>query len=211
MKVPPMVGRDRERGAVVGLLDDIHRHGASLVIRGEPGIGKSALLAEAGRTSVARGLVVLTTSRVQSEANLPFAGLHQLLRPALAHLDALPPRQRAALGAAFGLADAGAPEPFLIALAALQLLSEAAARTPVVALAEDAHWLDRPTVDVLAFVARRVESNRSSYWPRSVTATRARYCPPGCLSFTWTGSPSGPRCNCLTLASPAFRLRSVHE
>ena len=159
MKVPPMVGRDRERGAVVGLLDDIHRHGASLVIRGEPGIGKSALLAEAGRTSVARGLVVLTTSGVQSEANLPFAGLHQLLRPALAHLDALPPRQRAALGAAFGLADAGAPEPFLIALAALQLLSEAAARTPVVALAEDAHWLDRPTVDVLAFVARRVESD----------------------------------------------------
>ncbi len=71
----------------------------------------------------------------------------------------LPPRQRAALGAAFGTADAAAAEPFLIALAALRLLTEAAARAPVVLAAEDAQWLDRPTAEVLAFIARRVPSD----------------------------------------------------
>ena len=102
-------------------------------------------------------MLVLGTSGVQSEAGLAFAGLHQLLRPVLGYLGDLPPRQQAALGAAFGTADAAAAEPFLIALAALQLLSEAAARAPVVLAAEDAQWLDRPTAEVLAFIARRVE------------------------------------------------------
>lgn len=130
-----------------------------MVVRGEPGIGKSALLAEASRIAASQGMRVLSTSGVLSESNLAFAGLHQLLRPVLAHLDDLPPRQRTALGTAFGMEDAAAPEPFLIALAALQLLSEAAARDPVLLVAEDAQWLDRPTADVLAFIARRVESD----------------------------------------------------
>lgn len=143
----------------VGLLDDVHQHGAALVVRGEPGIGKSALLAEAGRAAADRGMLVLRMSGVQAEASFAFAGLHQLLRPVMGHLDSLAPRQRTALSAAFGLQDAPAPELFLVALAALELLSEAALLAPVVVAADDAQWLDRPTADVLAFIARRVESD----------------------------------------------------
>jgi DNA-binding CsgD family transcriptional regulator len=154
-----LTGRIRERGALAGLLAEVGVRGAALVLRGEPGIGKSALLAETTRAGAGRGMLVLGTSGVQSEAGLAFAGLHQLLRPVLGYLGDLPPRQQAALGAAFGTADEAAAEPFLIALAALQLLSEAAARAPVVLAAEDAQWLDRPTAEVLAFIARRVESD----------------------------------------------------
>jgi DNA-binding CsgD family transcriptional regulator/tetratricopeptide (TPR) repeat protein len=96
---------------------------------------------------------------VQSETSLPFAGLHQLLRPVLGYVDHLPLFQRDALMAAFGIVDAGAPDLFLIAMAALELLSDAAARTPVALIVEDAHWLDRPSSDALAFVGRRLESD----------------------------------------------------
>jgi DNA-binding CsgD family transcriptional regulator len=152
-----LIGRVREQRALAGLLAEIGVRGAALVVRGEPGIGKSALLGETMRAAAERGMLVLGTSGVQSEAGLAFAGLHQLLRPVLRYLGDLPARQQGALGAVFGTAEADAAEPFLIALAALQLLSEAAARAPVVLVAEDAQWLDRPTAEVLAFIARRVE------------------------------------------------------
>ena len=154
-----LVGRAREQRMLSGLLAGVGVRGAALVLRGEPGIGKSALVGETLRAAAGRGLLVLGTAGVRPEAGLAFAGLHQLLRPVLGYLGRLPPRQRAALGAAFGTADADAAEPFLIALAALQLLSEAAAVVPVVLAAEDAQWLDRPTAEVLAFIARRVESD----------------------------------------------------
>jgi hypothetical protein len=99
---------------------------------------------------------MLAISGAQSEAHLPFAGLHQLLQPLLGQLDALPSPQRAALEAAFGLSDTAAPDLFLIALATLNLLAEAAQPARLLLIADDAHWLDRPTCDVLAFVARRV-------------------------------------------------------
>jgi len=89
---------------------------------------------------------------------LPFAGLHQLLQPLLTGLDGLAAAQRGAVQAAFGLTDAAAPDLFLIALATLDLLADAADRSPLLLIAEDAHWLDRPTNDVLAFVARRVST-----------------------------------------------------
>jgi hypothetical protein len=152
-----LVGRDRERGALSGLLNRLPLRGAALVVRGEPGIGKSALLEETTRAA-GQGTLVLRTCGVPSEAGLPFAALHQLLRPVLSSAAALPPRQRAALGAAFGTADGDAPDPFLIALATLHLLSEAAAQAPVLLVADDAQWLDRPSADVLAFTARRLET-----------------------------------------------------
>ena len=96
---------------------------------------------------------------MQSEAHLPFAGLHQLLRPVRERAGELPAVQRAALDAAFGLTDEVAPEHFRIAMAALDLLSDVAADAPLLLVVEDAHWLDRPTADVLAFVARRIESD----------------------------------------------------
>jgi DNA-binding CsgD family transcriptional regulator len=157
MAAPALLGREPELRLLDELVDRVGERGAALVARGDAGIGKSALLAAASRRARDRGMLVLSTAGVQSEAHLPFAGLHQLLRPVLNGVNELPAPQRAALLAAFGMTEAAAPEFFLIALAALDLLGEAAARSPLLLVVDDAHWLDRPTSDVLAFVARRIE------------------------------------------------------
>jgi hypothetical protein len=155
----PLLGRSQEQCLLTSLLDDVATRGEALILRGEPGIGKSRLLAEAAHDARARGIVVLTTTGVQSEAHLPFAGLHQLLRPVRGRAAELPAVQRAALDAAFGLTRDVAPEHYRIAMAALDLVSEVATDAPVLLVAEDAQWLDRPTWDVLAFLARRIESD----------------------------------------------------
>ena len=102
---------------------------------------------------------MLAATGVQSEAHLPFAGLHQLLRPVRERAAELPPIQRDALDAAFGLTREAAPEHFRIAMATLDLVSDVAGDAPLLLVVEDAHWLDPPTADVLAFVARRIESD----------------------------------------------------
>src|SRR6516162_7758143 len=152
-----LLGRESELGVLDRLLDDIRARGGSLEVTGGPGVGKSALLGESAVRAADRGMLVLHVTGVQSEAFLAFAGLHHLLRPVLGHLNQLAAPQRDAIQAAFGLADGPAPAMFLTALAVLDLLAERAARAPVLAVADDAHWLDRPTRDVLAFVARRLE------------------------------------------------------
>jgi DNA-binding CsgD family transcriptional regulator len=149
--------RERELASLDDLIAGARDGGGVLVLRGEAGIGKSTLLEAARDRANAAGVSVLTAAGVQSEAHLPFAGLHQLLQPLLGDLDALPGPHRAALEAAFGMSEGAAPNPFPIALATLELLGEAAARAPLLVVAEDAHWLDHPTSDVLAFVARRVK------------------------------------------------------
>ena len=154
----PLFGREAELELLTGLLDAVQRSGAALVLRGEPGIGKSRLLAEAMSRAGQRNMSVLATRAVQSEARLAFAGLQQLLRPARSHAAGLSPAHRSVLDAALGIGDEHPPEHFRIALAVLDLLSEAAASRPLLLIAEDAHWLDQPSVDVLSFVARRLES-----------------------------------------------------
>ena len=134
-------------------------HGDVLVIRGEPGIGKSAILAAASAEARTHGFQVLTTTGVQSEAELPFAGLDQLFRAMHWDADSLPDPQRTALLAAFGKASSATPDSFLIALATLDVLADAAASAPILIVADDAQWLDRPTADILTFVARRLESD----------------------------------------------------
>jgi DNA-binding CsgD family transcriptional regulator len=141
------------------LLDEVAARGQALVLRGEAGIGKSRLLSDIAQAARERGMSVLTTTGVQSEAHLPFAGLHQLLRPVRGRAAELPAVQRAALDAAFGLTDEVAPEHYRIAMAALDLVSEVAADAPLLLVVEDAQWLDRPTLEVLAFVARRIEAD----------------------------------------------------
>ena len=155
----PLLGRDAEIGLLAALLDGIGDGGGALVLYGEPGIGKSRLLAVTAGFARERGFTVLSTTGVQSEAHLAFAGLHQLLRPLRFHSANLPAAQRAVLDAAFGLGQEPAPERFQIAMAVLDLLGEVAAETPLLVLAEDAQWLDRPTMEVLAFVARRLQSD----------------------------------------------------
>jgi len=152
-----LLGRESELDLLDQLLDDLPARGGSLEVTGGPGVGKSALLGEAAARAADRGMLVLHVTGVQSEAWLAFAGLHHLLRPVLDHLDQVAAPQRHAMQAAFGLSGGPAPDMFLTALAVLDLLAECAARGPVLAVADDVQWLDRPTRDVLAFVARRLE------------------------------------------------------
>jgi predicted ATPase len=155
----PLVGREAELELLTGLLDDIEQSGAALVLRGEPGIGKSRLLSEAVALAERRKLRVLATRGVQSEARLAFAGLQQLLRGVRARSDGVSVAHRAVLDAALGVGDERPPQHFRIAMAVLDLLSEAATERPLLLIAEDAHWPDQPSVDVLSFVSRRIESD----------------------------------------------------
>ena len=151
-------GREVQQADIDALLSGASEGtSGALVLRGEPGIGKTALLDYAAH--LAQGTMpVLRAVGVESEAELPFAGLHQLTRPALEHLGALPEPQRLALSAALGLTagpagPAAAGDRFLTGLGALSLLAEIA---PVLCLVDDAHWLDRASVDALLFAARRL-------------------------------------------------------
>lgn len=154
---PRLYGRDGELTVVDGLIDQLGDGvGGALVVRGDAGIGKSALLSAARAKATDRGLRVLSSMGIQSEARLPFAGLHQLLRPLLPGTDRLAAPLQAALLAAFGTSDESGAGLFLIALAALELISEAAERSSVLIVADDAHWLDDASSAVLAFVARRL-------------------------------------------------------
>ncbi|GAA3837737.1 ATP-binding protein [Amycolatopsis tucumanensis] len=128
------------------------------LLTGEAGIGKSALVAEAAAAASVAGVRVLTATGVEAEQNLAYAGLHQLLYPVRAGIDALPAPQKAALRTALGLADGDEPSTYLVGLAALTLLAEEAADRPLLLVAEDVHWLDRASVDLLAFVARRIDA-----------------------------------------------------
>jgi DNA-binding CsgD family transcriptional regulator len=128
---------------------------AVVVIRGEAGIGKTALLSYAA--DHASGFLAVQVTGSEAEMELPFAGIHQLCAPAvLEHLDALPPPQRDALTVALGLAAGDVPERFLVGLAVLGLLSAAAEAQPVLCLVEDAQWLDAASGMILGFVARRL-------------------------------------------------------
>ena len=154
-----VLGRDREVQLITALLDSVQDRGAVLLIQGEAGIGKTALLREARRHAEERGMKALATTGLQAEAALPFAGLHQLLRPLLAGVDGLPGPQRDAMRVAFGISPGSPPDLYLLGLATLTLLSEAAERTPLLLLVDDSQWLDRSTSDVIAFVERRLEAD----------------------------------------------------
>jgi DNA-binding CsgD family transcriptional regulator len=127
---------------------------AVLVLRGEAGIGKSALLEYAAER--AAGCRLLRAAGVESEMELPFAGLHQLCAPLFDGIDGLPEPQRDALDAAFGRRAGARPDRFALALGFLSLISAAAEREPVVCLIDDAHWLDASSAQALGFVARRI-------------------------------------------------------
>src|SRR5882762_7870520 len=154
-----LLGRDDELVRLYRIVEELPDHGGAFVIRGEAGIGKSTLLAVASERAHSLGLTVLSANGVESEAQLPFAGLHQLLLPSLSRRTRLPEPQRNALETAFGLAPpSGARDVFLIGLAALGLISEMAADAPVLLAVDDANWLDRSSARALAFVGRRLES-----------------------------------------------------
>jgi AAA ATPase domain len=127
---PRLIGRDRDLSQLGELVDNVGVRGGALVIRGEPGVGKTALLTAAVARAGAKGLTVRRAVGVQSEAQLAFAGLHQLLQPFLGSLKGLPVPQRRALESALGMTEGDAPDIFLIGLATLGLLAEAAEDAP---------------------------------------------------------------------------------
>ena len=166
-----LIGRAAETARLHALIADANAgRGGALILRGEPGIGKTALCAEAARFARETSVRVLQTVGLESETHLPYAGLHQLLRPVRESLGVLPPGQREALRAALGLTETATPEVYVVALAALNLLAEVAETAPVLLLAEDAHWLDPSTGEVLAFLGRGSSPSRSRCWRRSGTA-----------------------------------------
>jgi len=153
-----LIGRDDEVARVDALLDRVRDRGGALLIRGEPGIGKSALLGRARGRASSLGARTLATVGVESESELAFAGLHQLLRPIGNRIERLPDPQRQALDAAFGVSDSVEADPFRVALAAYRLVSDAADSSPLLLIADDAQWLDRSSLDVLSFIARRLDN-----------------------------------------------------
>ena len=154
-RLPGFRGRTSERDILDRLLANVRGgQSAVLIIRGEAGIGKTALLRYAARQ--AAGFQVAQLAGVQSEMELPFAGLHQLCAPMLARLDALPDPQRSALSVALGLSSGDTPDRFMVALAVLSLLAVLAEKRPLLCLVDDAQWLDGASGQALGFVARRL-------------------------------------------------------
>ncbi len=153
-----LIGRNDEVALIDAVLDRVPERGGALLIRGEPGIGKSALLDQARGRASALGARTLATVGVESESELAFAGLHQLLAPIRSRMAGLPDPQREALDAAFGVNDLVEPDPFRVALAAYRLISDAADSSALLLIADDAHWLDRSSLDVLTFLARRLDN-----------------------------------------------------
>ncbi|WP_234814293.1 AAA family ATPase [Mycolicibacterium conceptionense] len=149
-------GRSTELAVVTDALAAISTSGAALVVDGEAGIGKSTLLASAADWAVANGYRRLSCSGLQSQSEVGFAGIHELIHPVLTHAAHLPQRQRTALMTAFGLEEGPAPDRLLVSLAVLGLLEEAATRRRLVLIIDDVQWLDPSSLDVLAFVARRL-------------------------------------------------------
>src|SRR3954447_6586796 len=150
---PRLLGRRSECQTFDWLLEAV-RGGESraLVVRGEPGVGKTALLQYA--IDSASGMRVVRAVGVESEIELAYAGLQQLCAPFLDRLERLPGPQRDALGTAFGLRDGDAPDRFLVGLAVLSLLSDIAEERPLVCIVDAAQWLDAASAQALAFVAR---------------------------------------------------------
>src|SRR5215208_7419703 len=156
---PALRGRAAECQVLDRLLESVRAgQSAVLVIHGEAGVGKTALLHWCARQAV--GFRVANIAGVESEMELPFAGLHQLCAPLLDRLGALPEPQQDALRVALGVASGAAPDRFLVGLATLSLLAEVAEEQPLLCLVDDLQWLDRASRQALGFVARRLLAER---------------------------------------------------
>ncbi|HEY4464295.1 MAG TPA: AAA family ATPase, partial [Streptosporangiaceae bacterium] len=156
-----IIGREAALARLRGLVDHLPLAGHVLAVTGDAGMGKTLLLADAAGRARSAGQQVLSVTGRESESRLAFAGLHQLLRPALSGAADLPARQAQALTGALGLAaDPVAPDPLLTGVAILTLLSDLSERSPVLVVADDAHWLDRSSLEALAFAGSRLDAER---------------------------------------------------
>jgi predicted ATPase len=200
-----LVGRRSECDVLDELLEEARGGRSSvLVLRGEAGVGKTALVDYASGS--APGFRIVRAVGVESDVELAFAALQQLCAPLLDRLERLPGPWQDALRAAFGLSEGDAPERFMVGLAALSLLSETAHETPLLYVVDDAHWLDSASAQALAFVARRLLADRVAL----LFATRVQ-------SDEFTGLPellvegTSPRARSSRVASYAAAIAVVHE
>jgi len=155
-----LIGREVELSQLTTALREAPERGGAVLVSGAPGIGKTSLLNAAAAHARGLGYKVIAVTGLECEAQLPYAGLQQLLQTIMASAGKLPDPQKAALLTALGIQSASAPEMFLVALATLNLIDEVAADQPIVLIADDVQWLDDPTGSVLTFIARRLESTR---------------------------------------------------
>lgn len=152
----PVIGRERETSTLRHAIRHLDNGGSAFVVDGEAGIGKSSLIADALEYASTRGVRTLTTTGTLAESAEPYSALHMLLYPLRSGIADLPSPQRRALDVAFGVATGVQPSPLLAGLAALTLLSDAAAERPLLVVAEDLHWMDAPSEWALRMMARRV-------------------------------------------------------
>jgi hypothetical protein len=199
-----LLGRQPEREVLERLLEAARGgHGGVLVVHGEPGVGKTALLEDA--VEAAQEFRIARTAGVESEIELAYAALQQLCAPILELSEHLPQPQRDALAVSFGDSAGPAPNPFLVGLAALGLLSEAAEEQPLLCVVDDAQWLDRASARALGFVARRLLAEQIALVFGPVSwATRSRAFQ-SCTSGPW-GIAMPTRC-----WNPPCRLASMSK
>src|SRR5258708_20416572 len=155
---PELIEREQESTVLDGLVDRLRDGGGVVVVRGEAGIGKSALLQRVRRRAEAQGVRPLITVGVESEAEFAFAGLHQLLRPVIGDLAELPESQRQTLEAALGLGVDLKPDSFRVAVAVFRLICELADSIPLVLVVDDAQWLDRSPPRAIPFIGQPLDS-----------------------------------------------------
>lgn len=198
-----LFGRNAEIGRIEHLIRDACRAlGGALVLRGEPGIGKSALLD--GAEKLVEGVDVLRTRGAGPDAGLPFAGLFDLFRPVFDVLDRLPPAQREGLMSALGLAPPVRVDRFAIATGTLALLAAAADRRPLLVIVDDAQWLDDASMDAVLFAGRRLRHDRISF----LFAVRTNEAPPGLVDgFEVLDLDALPAAEITTLAEASANIR----
>lgn len=155
---PFLVGRRSDIAQIASLLDHVEEQGGTLRISGDPGVGKSSLLQTGIALAIERGFTVLSARAIEGESHLAFAILYHLLQPIIGRVDELPAGHRSALMSALGLAETNADprDPLFIALAALELIADTAAETPVLVVVDDLRWVDNASREVIDFVSRRV-------------------------------------------------------
>ena len=199
-----LLGRRAECQVLDRLLTDAAAgHSGVLVLRGEAGIGKSALLDYVVDRARAQGSHLARAVGVESEMELAYSGLHQLCAPMLDdHLERLPPPQRTALATVFGLSGGPTPDRFLVGLATLTLFADVAEQEPLVCIVEDAQWLDQGSAQILAFVARRLLAEHVAIVCAARTGDRRRR--------SWPGSRSSFVGGLATSDALALLLENLH-
>ena len=179
-----LIGREAPLAILAAALATAGDQGEAILLVGERGIGKTACLLAAQQTAQEAAYQVVYTAGSEAESAFPFAGLHRLLQPLLGMADAMPPVQRRGLLTALGIQDGPSPEPFLVSLATLSLLSRAAALSPLLICVDDLQWLDEVSRRAVTFAARRPGARTAHEVVIATSPSRCGTCRTPC----WTPS-----------------------